>query len=55
MQVDREYRVISALHKARFPVPSPLLYCSDTSVIGTEFYLMECVKVRPLVVFSCIA
>ena len=28
------------------PVPRPLLYCNDASVIGTEFYIMECVKGR---------
>ena len=44
-QVDREYKVISALHGVGFPVPRPFLYCEDSSVIGTEFYIMECVKV----------
>src|SRR6202020_1258375 len=27
--VDREYRVISALHAQGFPVPEPILYCAD--------------------------
>lgn len=45
-RVDREFRVISALHKQGFPVPRPLLYCSDLNVIGTEFYLMSYVKGR---------
>ena len=44
-QVDREYKVISALHGVGFPVPRPFLYCDDRSVVGTEFYVMECVKV----------
>lgn len=44
-QVDREYHVISALHRVGFPVPQPLLLCNDASVIGTAFYLMEYVKV----------
>ena len=44
-QVDREFRVISALHKVGFPVPRPLTYCSDAAVIGTSFYVMEHVKV----------
>ena len=44
-RVDREYRIISALSKVHFPVPKPLLFCSNTSVIGTEFYIMECVEV----------
>ena len=39
--VDREYRVISALHAAGFPVPKPHLLCSDDSVVGTMFYVME--------------
>jgi len=37
----REYRVISALEHTDVPVPSPVLACDDTSVIGGEFYLME--------------
>lgn len=45
-QVDREYRIISALYSAGFPVPRPLHYCSDASVIGTEFYIMQFVQGR---------
>ncbi|NWU93005.1 ACD11 dehydrogenase, partial [Upupa epops] len=45
-KVDREYRVQKALFSAGFPVPEPLLYCSDTSVIGTEFYIMQHVQGR---------
>ncbi|XP_073344125.1 nephrocystin-3 isoform X2 [Pagrus major] len=45
-KVDREYRVQKALFSAGFPVPQPLLHCTDTDVIGTEFYLMENVKGR---------
>src|SRR5690348_6738526 len=30
--VDREYRVISALHKQGFPVAEPALYCEDESI-----------------------
>uniref|UniRef100_A0AAR2IH72 Acyl-CoA dehydrogenase family member 11 n=1 Tax=Pygocentrus nattereri TaxID=42514 RepID=A0AAR2IH72_PYGNA len=45
-KVDREYAVQKALHSAAFPVPQPVLYCSDTDVIGTEFYIMEHVKGR---------
>ncbi|KAE8279815.1 Acyl-CoA dehydrogenase family member 11 [Larimichthys crocea] len=40
-KVDREYRVQKALFSAGFPVPRPLLHCTDAEVIGTEFYLME--------------
>ena len=39
--VDREYRVIRALHAQDFPVAEPLLYCADESVAGTPFYLMN--------------
>uniref|UniRef100_A0A8C7H246 Acyl-CoA dehydrogenase family member 11 n=1 Tax=Oncorhynchus kisutch TaxID=8019 RepID=A0A8C7H246_ONCKI len=44
-KVDREYRVQKALFSAGFPVPQPLLHCTDAEVIGTEFYLMEHVQV----------
>ncbi|KAL7373861.1 hypothetical protein ABVT39_016201 [Epinephelus coioides] len=43
-KVDREYRVQKALFSAGFPVPEPLLHCTDAEVIGTEFYVMEHVK-----------
>src|SRR6202045_3751085 len=38
--VDREFRVISALHARDFPVAPPLLYCDDATVAGTPFYVM---------------
>lgn len=38
---DREFRILSALAKTDFPVPRARVYCDDTSVIGTEFYLMD--------------
>jgi len=44
--VDREYRVISALSKAGFPVAKPMVLCEDESVIGTMFYVMDCVEGR---------
>jgi aminoglycoside phosphotransferase (APT) family kinase protein len=44
--IDREYRILEALSPAGFPVPTPLAYCEDPSVIGTEFYLMDCVEGR---------
>jgi aminoglycoside phosphotransferase (APT) family kinase protein len=46
--VDREYRVISALHPVGFPVARPLALCEDESVIGTAFYVMDCVEGRVL-------
>ena len=44
--VDREYRVISALGKAGFPVAEAFGLCEDESVIGTAFYVMEMVEGR---------
>ncbi|XP_066206510.1 acyl-CoA dehydrogenase family member 11 [Saccopteryx leptura] len=44
--IDREFKVQKALFSIGFPVPKPLLYCSDASVIGTEFYVMEHVQGR---------
>jgi aminoglycoside phosphotransferase (APT) family kinase protein len=44
--VDREFRVISALHAQGFPVATPVLYCDDTSVVGTAFYVMGFVAGR---------
>ncbi|XP_045435241.1 acyl-CoA dehydrogenase family member 11 isoform X2 [Pipistrellus kuhlii] len=45
-KIDREFKVQKALFSIGFPVPKPLLYCSDASVIGTEFYVMEHVQGR---------
>jgi aminoglycoside phosphotransferase (APT) family kinase protein len=39
--VDREYRLISALHPLGFPVPQPYALCSDPEVIGAVFYVMS--------------
>lgn len=44
--VDREFRVICALHAQGFPVAPPVLYCADETVIGTAFYLMGYVEGR---------
>lgn len=44
--IDREFRVLSALHPAGLPVPRPVAWCGDESVIGTPFYLMERVPGR---------
>uniref|UniRef100_A0A8C4PI03 Acyl-CoA dehydrogenase family member 11 n=1 Tax=Equus asinus TaxID=9793 RepID=A0A8C4PI03_EQUAS len=45
-KIDREFKVQKALFSVGFPVPKPLLYCNDASVIGTEFYIMEHVQGR---------
>ncbi len=39
--VDREYRVIRALHAQDFPVAEPLVYCADEAIAGTAFYVMS--------------
>lgn len=39
--IDREYRVMQALAGSDVPVPGMVAWCSDASVTGTEFYLME--------------
>lgn len=46
--VDREHRVISALHDAGFLVPRTRLMCEDESVIGTMFFVMDHVEGRIL-------
>ena len=44
--VDREFRVMTALAKQGFPVPEPLVLCTDESIIGTMFYIMRHVDGR---------
>ena len=46
--VDREFRVISALHPTGFPVARPYALCTDDAVIGSMFYVMELVDGRNL-------
>jgi aminoglycoside phosphotransferase (APT) family kinase protein len=45
--VDREYRLLSALHPLGFPVPRPLALCDDPEIIGAIFYVMELAQGRP--------
>ncbi|MEV4015805.1 phosphotransferase family protein [Nonomuraea angiospora] len=40
----REWRVISALSATPVPVPSPVAFCGDESVVGAPFYLMGYVE-----------
>lgn len=44
--VDREFRVLQALHGGTVPVAQPLHLCTDESIIGSMFYLMEFVDGR---------
>jgi aminoglycoside phosphotransferase (APT) family kinase protein len=46
--VDREYRVITALYPTGFPVAKSYGLCTDDSVIGTMFYVMDMVEGRIL-------
>src|SRR5256885_2690884 len=46
--VEREYRVIQALHAAGFAVARPHALCEDDSVLGTAFYVMDFVEGRVL-------
>ena len=44
--VDREFRVIRALHGTEVPVAKAHALCEDRSVIGSMFYVMDCVDGR---------
>ena len=44
--VDREYRVITALAATDVPVPKTYALCTDESVIGTMFFIMDYVEGR---------
>lgn len=45
-RIDREYRILSALADTDIPAPRPHLYCDDTDVIGSEFYIVDHVAGR---------
>ena len=44
--VDREYRVMTALAATDVPVARTYALCTDDEVIGTWFYIMECLDGR---------
>jgi aminoglycoside phosphotransferase (APT) family kinase protein len=46
--VDREYQVLKALAQTAVPVAKVYHLCTDTSVIGSMFYVMEYVQGRVL-------
>ncbi|MEP7301059.1 MAG: phosphotransferase [Caldimonas sp.] len=46
--IEREFKVMRALHGTAVPVPEMLLLCEDESVIGRAFYLMEFIEGRVL-------
>ena len=39
--MGREFSVLSKLSAVYPPAPKPLLFCEDSDIIGSEFYLME--------------
>jgi aminoglycoside phosphotransferase (APT) family kinase protein len=45
-QVEREYRIITALSATDVPVPRTHLLCEDPGVIGTPFFVMDFVAGR---------
>jgi aminoglycoside phosphotransferase (APT) family kinase protein len=45
-QVEREYRVMSALGGIDFPVPRMRALCEDVGVVGTAFYVMDFLEGR---------
>jgi aminoglycoside phosphotransferase (APT) family kinase protein len=44
--VEREARILTALEIAHYPVPHVYGLCTDEHVIGTWFYVMDCVAGR---------
>jgi aminoglycoside phosphotransferase (APT) family kinase protein len=46
--VDREYRVLTALHGSDVPVAKTYALCEDENIIGRAFYVMDCVEGRVL-------
>ncbi len=45
-RVDREFRVLSALHACDVPVPRARVLCEDPDVLGTSFFVMDRVEGR---------
>ena len=48
-QIDETKNKLETKNLGDIPVPKPLAYCSDESVIGTHFYVMEYVEGRVFV------
>lgn len=46
--IEREYRVIKALAGSDVPVAHAYCLCEDNDVIGSAFYIMDCVEGRVL-------
>lgn len=41
--MGREFKVLEKLHSS-YPAPRPLLHCTDESILGAPFYIMERVR-----------
>lgn len=48
--MSREYKVLSALKNNYKKSPTPLHYCNDINIIGSDFYIME--RIRGIVLRS---
>ncbi len=46
--MEREFKVISALWPTPVPVPEPIAYCGDTTVTGARFYCMGAIDGKSL-------
>ena len=46
--IEREFRVMDALNRAGFPAPRQYALCTDESVLGRAFYIMEFIAGRVL-------
>ncbi|MEM1396487.1 MAG: phosphotransferase family protein [Pseudomonadota bacterium] len=44
--VDREFRIMTALNKQKFPTPKTYLLCEDQDIVGTTFFVMDFVEGR---------
>ena len=42
--MSREFNVLSALDKTYKKSPTPIHYCDDLNIIGSDFYIMERIK-----------
>ena len=42
--MSREYKVLSALDKNYTKSPTPIHYCDDINIIGSDFYIMERIR-----------
>jgi aminoglycoside phosphotransferase (APT) family kinase protein len=45
-QIEREFRILTALAPTDVPVPQTHIMCEDTSIIGTPFFVMDFVEGR---------